>query len=62
MKQFIIESLPGIGPTLSKSLLKKFKTIKEIMNAEEEKLKEVDKLGPKKTENIKKVLEKKYRS
>ena len=59
-REFIIESLPGIGPTLSKSLLKKFKTINNIFNATEEELKEIKKLGPKKINNIKKVLEKKY--
>ena len=59
-QEFIIESLPGIGPTLSKSLLKKFKTINNIFNATEEELKEIKKLGPKKINNIKKVLEKKY--
>jgi Fanconi anemia group M protein len=59
-QEYIIESLPGIGPTLSKNLLKKLKSIKKIINAKEEQLKKIDKLGPKKIENIKKVLEKKY--
>jgi len=61
-QEFIIESLPGIGPTLSKSLLKKFKTIKNIINAEENNLQEIEKLGPKKVQNIKKVLEGKYKN
>ena len=56
-QEFIIESFPGIGPTLSKSLLKEFKTIKAILNASEEELKKIPKLGPKKIEIIKKVLE-----
>ena len=60
-QEFIVESLPGIGPTLSKSLLKKFKTIKNIISAKEEDLKKVKKLGPRKIGNIKKVLEKKYK-
>lgn len=38
--QFIIESFPGIGPKTAKKLLKEFKTIKNIINASEEKLKE----------------------
>ena len=59
-QEFIIESLPGIGPILSKSLLKKFKTIKNIINAEEKNLQKVKKLGPKKINNIKKVLEGSY--
>ena len=59
-QEYIIESLPGIGPTLSRSLLKKFKSIKEIMNASEEELKEVKKMGPKKASHIKKILKKRY--
>jgi len=39
-KQFIIEGFPGIGPKTAKKLLKKFKTIRNIINASEEELKE----------------------
>lgn len=55
--QFIIESFPGIGPKTSKKLLKKFKTIKNIINASEEDLKKV--IG-KKAENMKKIIDYKY--
>ncbi len=37
--QFIIESFPGIGPVTAKKLLKKFRTIQEIINAAEQELK-----------------------
>ena len=40
-KQFIIESLPGIGPKNAKKLLNKFKTIKNIFNSSQEELKDV---------------------
>ncbi|MBU3940349.1 MAG: DEAD/DEAH box helicase [Nanoarchaeota archaeon] len=59
-QEFIIESLPGIGPTLAKSLLKKFKTVKKIINAKPEKLKKIEKLGPKKTEEIQRILDEEY--
>tara|TARA_Y100000310_G_C20670491_1_gene809999 strand:- start:567 stop:1226 length:660 start_codon:yes stop_codon:yes gene_type:complete len=59
-QEYIIESLPGIGPTLSKSLLEKFKSVNAILNAPEKQLKKVKKLGPKKIASMKKVLEKKY--
>jgi len=39
--QFILEGFPQIGPINSKKLIKKFKTIKNISNAPEKKLKEV---------------------
>ncbi len=56
-KQFIIEGFSGIGPKTAKKLLKKFKTIKNIINASEEELKEV--IG-KKAENIIKLIKDKY--
>ncbi len=60
-QEFLIETLPGIGPTLSKALLKKFKSVKAIINAKEEHLKKVEKIGPKKAEKIKKVTEENYK-
>ena len=39
--QFILESFPGIGPKNAKKLLEKFKTIKNIINASEEEVKEI---------------------
>ena len=61
-QEYLIESLPGIGPTLSKSLLKRFKTVKRVINAKENKLIKIKKLGPKKIEEIKKVIESEYTS
>ena len=55
--QFIIEGFPGIGPKTAKKLLKKFGTIKNIINATEKELKEI--LG-KKAENTKKIIDEKY--
>ena len=55
--QFILEGFPGIGPKTAKKLLKKFKTIKNIINASEEELKEI--LG-KKTEIINKIINDRY--
>jgi len=53
--QFIIEGFSGIGPKTAKKLFKKFKTIKGIMNASEEELKEI--IG-KKAESFKIISEK----
>ncbi len=47
--QFILEGFPGIGPKTSRKLLTKFKTIKNIINASEQELKEI--LG-KKAESV----------
>ncbi|MBS3073026.1 hypothetical protein J4477_04290 [Candidatus Pacearchaeota archaeon] len=39
--QYIIESFPGIGPKSARKLLNEFKTIKNVINAEEEDLKKI---------------------
>ena len=56
--QFIIEGFPGIGPKTAKKLLKKFKSIANIVNASEEELKEV--IG-KKAEILKDLVKEDYR-
>lgn len=61
-QEYIIESLPGIGPSLSKSLLKKFKTVKNVINAKEEKLQKVEKIGGKKSKAIREVLDSEYKN
>jgi len=55
--QFIIESFPEIGPKTAQKLLKKFKTIQNIINASEKELKEI--IG-KKAEVVKRLSEMKY--
>ena len=60
-QEYIIESLPGIGPNLSKSLLKKFKSVKNIINAKAEKLKKVEKIGEKKSKKIREILDSEYK-
>lgn len=52
----ILSSIPSIGPTLAKSLIKHFKTIKNVVSAEPEALMEVDKIGAKKAEKIYEIL------
>tara|TARA_Y100000310_G_scaffold316984_1_gene369355 strand:+ start:1333 stop:2022 length:690 start_codon:yes stop_codon:yes gene_type:complete len=54
--QFIIEGFPGIGPKTAKKLLKEFKTIKNIINASQEKLQKT--IGKK--SEIFKINEEKY--
>ncbi|HEB47312.1 MAG TPA: hypothetical protein ENI22_02480 [Candidatus Pacearchaeota archaeon] len=55
--QFIIEGFPGIGPKTAIKLLKKFRTVKNIVSAPESELREV--IG-KKAEIVKKIIEQKY--
>ena len=57
---FIIESLPNIGPVNAKNLLSHFGSVEAIINADEKQLQEVDGIGKKTSENIRKVIESKY--
>jgi Fanconi anemia group M protein len=61
-QEYIIESLPGVGPLLAKSLLKKFKSVKKIINAKEDKLQKVEKIGKTKAREIRKVIEEEYKN
>tara|TARA_Y100000310_G_C20687609_1_gene820102 strand:- start:808 stop:1509 length:702 start_codon:yes stop_codon:yes gene_type:complete len=56
-KQFILEGFPGIGPTISKELLKNFKSLEKIFTASREQLKTITKLTEDKIEKLKNLLE-----
>jgi len=60
-QEYVVSSLPGMGLSLAKPLLKHFKTIKNIINADEKELQEVEKIGPQKAKQIKDVVEKEYK-
>ena len=59
-QEFIMESFPGVGPSLAKALLRKFKTIKKIVNSKKEDLEKIDKIGTKKSKDIQDILDEKY--
>ena len=59
-QEFIVESFPSIGPSLAKALLRKFKTVKKIVNAPKEELENIEKMGPKKSKNIQEILDEVY--
>jgi Fanconi anemia group M protein len=59
-QELLIETLPGIGPSLAKSLLKEFRNVKIILNASEEELQRAEKIGPKKAREIFKVINSDY--
>ena len=60
-QEYFISSLPGINLTLSKPLLKHFRTVKNLVNASEKELQEVEKIGPQKAKQIKDVVEGEYK-
>ena len=51
-QEYIVANLPGIGPKLARSLLRHFKSIKNISNADVKALRKVGKIGKKKAEAI----------
>jgi len=59
-QEYVASSFPGIGMNLGKELLKNFKTVKNIVNAEEDKLKEVENIGDKKAKELHEVFNKDY--
>jgi len=60
-QEYIVEGLPGIGNNLAKALLSKFKSVKNVINAKEERLQKVDKIGEKKSRFIREVLDAEYK-
>lgn len=60
MQEYIVSSLPSVGPSLAKELLHNFRTVKGIFNAKEDDLKQVPGLGDKTAKEIQKVLDKDY--
>jgi Fanconi anemia group M protein len=60
-QEYVVSSLPGVGSALAKPLLRKFRSIKKMVNAKEEALQKVEKIGPQKARQIKEVVESEYR-
>ncbi len=61
LQEYIVSALPGVGSVLSKPLLKEFKSVKNVMNASVDELQNVEKIGPKKAQDIRDVLDSEYK-
>jgi Fanconi anemia group M protein len=57
---FIVESLPNIGPVNAKNLLQHFGSVLNVINDSESELQEVEGIGEKTAQNIRKVIESEY--
>lgn len=59
-QEYIISSLPGIGPNLAKELLKSLGSVKKVINAGEDDLKKVEKVGETIAKKIREVSDSNY--
>ena len=57
----VVEALPMVGPKLARALLTHFGSVRAVMNASEEELKEVEKLGEKKAKVIRALIDYHYK-
>lgn len=60
LQEYIVSSFPSVGSAVAKGLLLNFKCVKNIVNASEDDLKKVDKVGDKIARGIKEIVEKDY--
>ena len=59
-QEYFVSALPNIGMGGARPLLKHFKSVKNIVNASENELKEVDLIGPKKSKALKELFDKEW--
>ncbi len=61
IQEFIVSGLPAIDTVRARNLLNELETLENLFTAEEEELLEVDGIGKKLAENIRKILTAKYK-
>lgn len=59
---FIIESLPNVGPVTARKLLEEFGSVKNVINAYEDDLKNVEGIGNKIAQKIRNVIDSGYKN
>ncbi|MFH1591188.1 MAG: DEAD/DEAH box helicase [archaeon] len=60
MQEYIVSSLPGVGPNLAKPLLRHFGSVAKIVLASADELQAVEKIGKKKAAAIREMLDGEY--
>lgn len=59
-QEYLVESLPGVGPAIAKSLLNEFGSVHNVFTATKEDLQKISNLGPKRADDIRRVIDEKY--
>ncbi len=60
LQEYIVSSLPNIGPAMAKELLHQFRNVRKIFTATEDELKKVPGVGDKTVKEIQRTLDKDY--
>ena len=60
IQEYIVSSLPSIGPLLAKEMLAHFGSVSGVFNASEVELKKVSKVGDKKSVGVREIIDRKY--
>ncbi|MBN2421528.1 DEAD/DEAH box helicase family protein [Candidatus Woesearchaeota archaeon] len=60
LQEYIISSLPNVGPSMAKELLHNFRSIRKMMTSNEEELKKIPGVGDKTSKEIQRILDRDY--
>ena len=60
-QEFIVSAFPGVEATIARNLLKRFGSVKGIVNASSDELKEAELIGEKKASEIRRVVDSEYK-
>lgn len=60
-QEYLVSAISEVGPVIAKNLLRHFGSVKAIVNATGEELKQVDKVGEKTASKIREVMDSEYR-
>ncbi|RLE45062.1 hypothetical protein DRJ16_00525 [Candidatus Woesearchaeota archaeon] len=59
-QEYVVSALPGVGSSMAKDMLKRFRTIRAIVDASVEELMQVPRIGKKTAEKIRSLLDSEY--
>ncbi|MCQ8902679.1 MAG: DEAD/DEAH box helicase [Methanothrix sp.] len=60
-QEYLVSALPGVGPSVARSLLRHFGSVERVMTATEEELMAVEKVGPKTAARIREIVAGEYK-
>ena len=61
LQEFIVSSFPGVGSTLGKNLLSRFGSVRKLVNASVDELKDVEGIAEKKAKDLIDIFDEEYK-